>query len=102
MRRIVACVAAAIAATAIAAPAQAQGSRDCYEDYQRDGRSVEVFCDDGGHGRFRATAHCHNGLGTWDAPGSIGFIGDHRHGSYAECNALLGPVWVDGYHVHWL
>ncbi|MEV6242391.1 hypothetical protein [Lentzea sp. NPDC051838] len=99
MRRIVACVAAAIAATAIASPAQAQGPRDCYEEYLRDGKSVEVFCDEGRPGSFQAVGHCHTPLASWDVHGSIGRV--RGTSSFVECNALLGPVWIEGYHVRW-
>ncbi|HEX7305553.1 hypothetical protein [Lentzea sp.] len=100
MRRIVACVAAAIAATAIASPAQAQQERGCYEDYLRDGRSVEVFCDEGRPGPFRAIAHCSNGLGIWEQYGNIGRV--RGASSLAECTSLLGYPRVVGYHVDWL
>ena len=101
MRRIVACVAAAIAATAIASPAQAQGSRDCYDEYQRNGRSVEVFCDYGGPGRFQAVAHCSNGLGFyWDQYGTVGRV--RGESSFAECTSLLGHPQINDYHVRWL
>ncbi|WP_330272606.1 hypothetical protein OG205_37790 [Lentzea sp. NBC_00516] len=99
MRRIVACVAVAIAATAIASPAQAQ-ERGCYEDYLRDGRTVEVFCDDGRPGRFRAVAHCTNGLGFWDQYGTIGRV--RGEPSTAACTSLLGYPRVNSYHVDWL
>ena len=99
MRRIVACVAVAIAATAIAAPAQAY-ERGCYEEFLRDGRSVEVYCDQGRPGRFRAVAHCSNGLGFWDQYGSIGRV--RGSSSVAMCTSLLGFPRVDGYHVHWM
>jgi hypothetical protein len=98
MRRIVACVALAIAATAIASPAQAQ-ERGCYEEYLRDGRSVEVFCDDGRPGRFRAVVHCSNGLGSWDETGSIGRV--RGESSVAVCTSLLGYPRANGYHVYW-
>ena len=100
MRRIVACVALAIAATAIASPAQAQGPRDCYDEYQRNGRSVEVFCDYGGPGRFQAVAHCSNGLGVWDQYGSLGRV--RGESSVAECTSLLGNPRVNGFHVEWV
>ena len=101
MRRIVACVAVAIAATAIASPAQAQGPRDCYDEYQRNGRSVEVFCDRGAPSRFQAVAHCSNGLGFyWDQYGTVGRVrGDS---SFAECTSLLGHPQINDYHVRWL
>jgi hypothetical protein len=101
MRRIVACVALAIAATAIAAPAQAQGPRDCYDEFQRDGRSVEVFCGWGGPGRFQAVAHCSNGRGFyWEQYGSIGRV--RGLSSFAECTSLLGYPQIHDYHVRWL
>ena len=98
MRRIVACVAVAIAATAIAPPAQAQGPRDCYEEYERGGRSVEVYCDRGGPGRFQAVAHCSNGLGFyWEQFGTVGRV--RGSSSFAECTSLLGYPQVHDYHV---
>lgn len=101
MRRIVACVALAIAATAIASPAQAQGPRDCYDEYHRNGRSVEVFCDHGRPGRFQAVAHCSNGLGFyWDQYGTVGRV--RGSASFAECTSLLGQPQVTDYHVRWL
>ncbi|MFI6097249.1 hypothetical protein ACIA8G_16920 [Lentzea sp. NPDC051213] len=99
MRRIVACVAIAIAATAIASPAQAQ-ERGCFEEYLGDGRSVEVFCGDGRSDNFRAVAHCRTPLASWNDYGSIGRV--YGKPSFADCDALLGPVWVEDYHVQWL
>ncbi|WP_434438802.1 hypothetical protein [Lentzea sp. E54] len=98
MRRIVACVAVTIAATAIASPAQAR-ERGCYEDYLRDGRTVEVYCEEGRPGRFRAVAHCSDGLSFWDQYGSTGWV--RGEPSVAECTSLLGRPRVDGYHVEW-
>ncbi len=100
MRRNAACVAIAFAAVvAIASPAQAQ-ERGCHEDYLRDGRSVEVFCEEGWPGNYRAVAHCRTALSSWDEYGTIGRV--RGKPSFAQCDGLLGPVWVDGYHVDWL
>ena len=103
MRRIVACVAAAIAVVAIASPvqAQAQGRSGCYDEYQRNGRGVEVFCAHGSPDRFQAVAHCSNGLGFyWDQSGTIGRVrGDS---SFAVCTSLLGYPQIEDYHVRWL
>ncbi|KOV81954.1 hypothetical protein [Nocardia sp. NRRL S-836] len=80
-------------------PAQAH-ERGCSEDYPRGGHSVEVFCDDGRPGNFRAVAHCRTALSSWDVSGSIGRV--RGRSSVAVCEALVGPTWVEGYHVDWL
>ncbi|MEU7478974.1 hypothetical protein AB0A63_23515 [Lentzea sp. NPDC042327] len=100
MRRIAACAAIVIAVgSAVAAPARAQ-ERGCREEFPRDGRSVEVFCDDGWPGNFRAVAHCRTTLSSWDEHGTIGHV--RARSSIAGCDGLVGPVWVEGYHVDWL
>ncbi|WP_154697387.1 hypothetical protein [Lentzea guizhouensis] len=81
-------------------PAQATQERGCYEEYLRDGRGVEVFCEDGRPGNFRAVAHCRTPLSSWDEPGTIGRV--RGRSSFAECGGVLGPVWVESYHVDWL
>lgn len=98
MRRLVAGVVLAIAATAIAVPASAH-ERGCEADFLRDGRSVEAFCSGRG-GSFRVVAHCETSFAHWHEYGSVGRT--NRYSSRAECRSLIGPVWVDDYHVDWL
>lgn len=99
MRRLVAGVVLAVAASAIAVPAQAD-EWGCHEEY-RGSRTISVFCDERGRPQpFRVVAHCRTAISAWDQWGSRGMT--NRRPSEAVCPTLVASAWVEGYHIDWL